>query len=82
MAKIIIDGTEVDVPPEFTLDGKAVGWNTDLSDMDKAFIATVYPKPAPPMDVGGSPVPAMQFAPMPAASPAPNPQMRVRRTWT
>jgi len=32
------------VPAEFTLDGVAVGWNTDLSDTDKQFIAEAYPK--------------------------------------
>jgi serralysin len=35
------------VPKEFTTDGKAVGWNTELSTMDKLFIAEIYPKPAP-----------------------------------
>src|SRR5207249_401948 len=42
------------IPPELTTDGVAVGWNTELSSMDKAFIATIYPKPqpAPQMDAG------------------------------
>jgi len=33
------------VPPQFTLDGKEVGWNRVLSDIDKKYIAKVYPKP-------------------------------------
>jgi serralysin len=46
------------VPPEFTLDNVAVGWNTDLSDTDKRFIASVYPRPTPaaaPARVGAGP---------------------------
>jgi len=35
------------VPPEFTTDGVSVGWNLVMSDTDKRFIASVYPKPAP-----------------------------------
>jgi hypothetical protein len=31
------------VPKEFTIDGFSVGWNSDLSDTDKNFIATIYP---------------------------------------
>lgn len=35
------------IPAELLTDpSKAVGWNTKLSDTDKAFIGTVYPKPA------------------------------------
>lgn len=34
------------VPKEFTLDGTSVGWNTQLSDMDKSFIQRVYPFPS------------------------------------
>lgn len=47
------------VPAEFTRNGVAVGWNTDFSETDKGFIASVYPKPAPPnapgpqSDMGG-----------------------------
>lgn len=42
------------VPPEFTLNGVGVGWNTDFSNTDKSFIATVYPKAAP-AGIGGGP---------------------------
>jgi len=35
------------VPPEFTTDGVSVGWNFVMSDIDKRFIARVYPKAAP-----------------------------------
>ena len=31
------------VPKEFTLNGMTVGFNTQLSDMDKSFIQTIYP---------------------------------------
>ncbi|MFN8407097.1 MAG: M12 family metallopeptidase [Sphingobacteriaceae bacterium] len=33
------------VPKEFTLDGRTVGWNTDLSAADKSFINKIYPFP-------------------------------------
>ncbi|WEW58278.1 hypothetical protein PRK78_003746 [Emydomyces testavorans] len=32
------------IPKEWTTDGFSVGWNTVLSDTDKAFIADMYPK--------------------------------------
>lgn len=32
------------IPPEFTTDGFSVGWNTDLSPIDIAFIQSNYPK--------------------------------------
>lgn len=32
------------IPKEHTLDGYAVAWGDELSEMDKAFIAEVYPK--------------------------------------
>ena len=47
------------VPPEFTTDGVSVGWNLVLSDTDKRFIASVYPKPAP----AGVPPPPQDMAP-------------------
>lgn len=67
------------IPPELTTDGVAVGWNTDLSATDKAFIARIYPKPpaAPQMDMGpggGAPPPA-------PPAPAMGGPTRVRRTW-
>jgi serralysin len=69
------------IPPELTTDGVAVGWNTDLSSTDKAFIARIYPKPqpAPQMDMG----PPGVVAPPPPAQPvaATSNTMRVRRTW-
>jgi serralysin len=68
------------IPPELTTDGVAVGCYTDLSAMDKAFIARIYPKPqpAPQMDMGPPGV-----APPPQAQPAPAMagSTRVRRTW-
>lgn len=30
-------------PPEWTLDGSSVGWNTELSEVDKSFIGSIYP---------------------------------------
>jgi hypothetical protein len=32
------------VAAEITTDHKAIGWNTDLSPVDKEFIARLYPK--------------------------------------
>ncbi len=32
------------VPAEFTTDGFEVGWNRDLSEKDKSFMATTYPR--------------------------------------
>jgi hypothetical protein len=32
------------IPRELTTNGFAVGWNTELSEMDRAFIGQVYPK--------------------------------------
>lgn len=32
------------IPAEFTTNGASVGWNTNLSKMDKAFIKKMYPK--------------------------------------
>jgi len=32
------------IPAGFTTDGRVVGWNTALSNTDKAFIAQMYPK--------------------------------------
>ena len=34
---------EYPVDPNLTTDHKGIGWNTDLSPMDRQFIATVYP---------------------------------------
>jgi hypothetical protein len=34
---------EYPVDPNLTTDHKAIGWNTDLSPLDRQFIATVYP---------------------------------------
>jgi len=31
------------VPPELTRDGFEIGWNNDLSELDKAFIGRMYP---------------------------------------
>lgn len=50
-----INGTKVDpqsimmynIPKEWTADGFETGWNTTLSETDKAFIAGVYPPLAP-----------------------------------
>jgi serralysin len=72
------------VPAEFTTDGKAVGWNTTLSPMDKEFIAKVYPKPpaAPAMAAGPGPAGAFAAPPPPAQqAPAATGPTRVRRTW-
>jgi serralysin len=38
---------EYPVPPEITVGNYTIGWNTQLSDTDKAFIRQLYPKPAP-----------------------------------
>ncbi|UPT92468.1 M12 family metallopeptidase (plasmid) [Bradyrhizobium barranii subsp. apii] len=68
------------IPPELTTDGVAVGWNTDLSPMDKAFIAKIYPKQPVALDAMGPP--GTVDAPPPAQlSPATGGLMRVRRTW-
>lgn len=34
------------VPENFTLNGVGVGWNTELSHMDKSFIGKIYPFPS------------------------------------
>jgi serralysin len=60
------------VPKEFTTDGNAVGWNTELSEMDKAFIAEIYPRPTP----AGAP---MAAAPSLAAAKAS--ADRLQHTW-
>ncbi|WP_051505832.1 M12 family metallopeptidase [Mesorhizobium sp. WSM2561] len=70
------------IPPEFTTDGVAVGWNTNLSAMDKAFIGSIYPKSqpdAPQMDVGGPG--AASAAPPAQPAPVAVPPTRIRRTW-
>jgi serralysin len=36
---------EYPVPPEITTGNFSIGWNTHLSDMDKQFVAQLYPKP-------------------------------------
>jgi serralysin len=36
------------IDPRLTVNGYGVGWNTELSETDKAFIAEVYPRPAQP----------------------------------
>ncbi len=36
------------VPAELTLDGRGIGWNTDLSDLDKQHIAAILPGRATP----------------------------------
>jgi serralysin len=36
------------VPAAHLLEGDPVGWNTELSDADKAFIASLYPRPPAP----------------------------------
>jgi hypothetical protein len=36
------------IPPEHLEAGDPVGWNTELSDADKAFIASLYPFPSQP----------------------------------
>jgi hypothetical protein len=41
------------VPAELTTGGFSVGWNNDLSDTDKAFIAQQYPPTKPPVLRGG-----------------------------
>lgn len=43
------------IPPQFTTDGKEVGWNRYLSNTDKNFIAGAYPK--------ANPVPGEAFPP-------------------
>jgi serralysin len=70
------------IPPEFTTDGKAVGWNTDLSAMDKEFIAKVYPKPQPAPQMAMGPGGVAEAAPPPAQqTPATGGPTRLRRTW-
>jgi hypothetical protein len=50
------------IPKELTLGGYEVGWNTDMSPMDKSFIAQAYPAnvpitpPANTLILGGGPV--------------------------
>ncbi|MGE5603587.1 MAG: hypothetical protein ACM30E_11080 [Nitrososphaerales archaeon] len=39
---------EYPVPPEITIGNFSIGWNTRLSDTDKAFIAQLYPRPVQP----------------------------------
>jgi len=34
------------VPKELTIGGFEIGWNTELSERDKAFIAKMYPRGA------------------------------------
>jgi hypothetical protein len=49
------------IPNEHTIGDFAVGWNTVLSDTDRSFIATMYPKAAPrpvPVLVVGAPATA------------------------
>jgi hypothetical protein len=49
------------IPNDFTIGDFEVGWNTKLSDMDKQFIAQIYPgapKPAVEIPVGGAAVTA------------------------
>jgi Bacterial pre-peptidase C-terminal domain len=49
------------IPNEFTIGDFEVGFNTTLSDTDKSFIATIYPKGDPDvleLEVGGAPVEA------------------------
>jgi Bacterial pre-peptidase C-terminal domain len=49
------------IPNEFTIGDFEVGFNTTLSDTDKSFIATIYPKSTPDvqeLEVGGAPVEA------------------------
>jgi hypothetical protein len=49
------------VAPEFTTDKHEVGWNYELSDADKKFIAQVYPKKVPQRAMN-MPPPGMQIA--------------------
>ena len=56
------------IPPGLTLNGFSIGWNRQLSGMDKQFIGQIYPKPAPPG-------PPQQAAP-PVVNTAP-----VSKTW-
>jgi hypothetical protein len=60
------------VPKEFTTDKKAVGWNTELSTMDKEFIAEIYPKPLP---AGAPPAAAPPMAATKASAD------RLTHTW-
>ena len=73
------------VPPEFTLDNVAVGWNTDLSDTDKQFIASVYPRLTPaaaPARLGASPAADIGGRAEGAAQPAlGNKGVRGRLRW-
>jgi hypothetical protein len=32
------------VPKELTIGGFEIGWNRELSEMDKSFIAKIYPE--------------------------------------
>jgi hypothetical protein len=50
------------VPAELTSDGKAVGWNTELSQTDKQFIAQIYPRVAPLLAAMGAPPPLLAAA--------------------
>ncbi len=36
------------VPPELTTDGRGIGWNTDLSALDRAYVSAMYPTAQPP----------------------------------
>jgi len=51
------------VPPEFVTDGREIGWNTELSAGDRAFIARMYPKVAPAAAFPASASPAGQPSP-------------------
>jgi hypothetical protein len=39
------------IPPGLTTNGVVVGFNNDLSDSDKSFIAFLYPGPTPPEEI-------------------------------
>jgi hypothetical protein len=60
------------VPPELTVDRRAVGWNRELSATDKRFIAQIYPKPLPQG--------VMSAAPPPDSIAASTPEV-IMRSW-
>jgi hypothetical protein len=69
------------IPPEFTTDGVAVGWNTDLSAMDKDFIGIIYPRPQPAQQMDMGPPGAVAAPPLAQPAAAASHMTRIRRTW-
>lgn len=69
------------VPAELTTDGRGIGWNSDLSPLDRSYVASLYPGPglpAPPPVVPAPPPPA-PTDPVDPFVPPPHPPYPVAR---